>query len=373
MTEIYLIRHAQAEGNLYRMMQGHWDGDVTAMGCRQIDALAQRFRDVRIDALYSSDLYRTRLTASAITRYHPVDMVLCKELREINVGPWETLFFANVFHDEPEQAGYFIHDPEKWHIDGAETYRQVGDRAYDFLEKLAREHQGQSLAVVSHGVTIRCLLSRICGINLQDTKKLPICRNTAVSKLSWQEGGFRAEYINDYSHILHLGDSGWTKGADLRHQAIDPEAEREYYESCYAGAWQAAHGSLEGYSPLPYLSSAIEHHRQNSQAVMKFFDRERPAGLLDLDTARGAHAGYGWISLIYLEEDYRNKGYGIQLLARAIWLYSRLGRKRLRLHAAADNGQALAFYRAHGFKELAREEGGRLLLMERSLERSRDV
>ena len=29
MTEIYIIRHAQAEGNLYRMMQGNWDGDVT--------------------------------------------------------------------------------------------------------------------------------------------------------------------------------------------------------------------------------------------------------------------------------------------------------------------------------------------------------
>ena len=66
MTEIYLIRHAQAEGNSYRSMQGHWDGDVTPMGRRQIALLAERFRDVKVDALYSSDLYRTRLTAAAI-------------------------------------------------------------------------------------------------------------------------------------------------------------------------------------------------------------------------------------------------------------------------------------------------------------------
>ena len=26
MTKIYLIRHAEAEGNLYRRIQGHWDG-----------------------------------------------------------------------------------------------------------------------------------------------------------------------------------------------------------------------------------------------------------------------------------------------------------------------------------------------------------
>ncbi len=44
MTKIYLIRHAEAEGNLYRRIQGHWDGSITALGLQQIDALAQRFR-----------------------------------------------------------------------------------------------------------------------------------------------------------------------------------------------------------------------------------------------------------------------------------------------------------------------------------------
>ena len=51
MTEIYLIRHTQAEGNLYRVMQGHWDGGVTELGLRQIDLLAERFKNIHIDAL----------------------------------------------------------------------------------------------------------------------------------------------------------------------------------------------------------------------------------------------------------------------------------------------------------------------------------
>lgn len=49
MTKIYLIRHAEAEGNLYRRIQGHWDGSITALGLQQIDALAQRFRISRRD------------------------------------------------------------------------------------------------------------------------------------------------------------------------------------------------------------------------------------------------------------------------------------------------------------------------------------
>ena len=60
MTKIYLIRHAEAEGNLYRRIQGRWDGSITPLGLQQIDALAQRFRREHIDALSCSDLSRAR-------------------------------------------------------------------------------------------------------------------------------------------------------------------------------------------------------------------------------------------------------------------------------------------------------------------------
>ncbi|MCM1149955.1 MAG: histidine phosphatase family protein, partial [Butyricicoccus sp.] len=41
MTKIYLIRHAEAEGNIYRRAHGWYDGRVSAKGRRQIDALAE--------------------------------------------------------------------------------------------------------------------------------------------------------------------------------------------------------------------------------------------------------------------------------------------------------------------------------------------
>ena len=47
MTRIYLVRHAEAEGNLYRIAHGHEEGLITDYrGPRQIRALAQRFRDI---------------------------------------------------------------------------------------------------------------------------------------------------------------------------------------------------------------------------------------------------------------------------------------------------------------------------------------
>ncbi len=57
MTRLYLIRHAEAEGNLYRVAHGHCNGLITNYrGYQQIDALRERFRKVDIDAVYSSDL-----------------------------------------------------------------------------------------------------------------------------------------------------------------------------------------------------------------------------------------------------------------------------------------------------------------------------
>ena len=45
MTTIYLIRHAEAEGNLYRRAHGWYNSTITDRGYRQIAALAKRFAD----------------------------------------------------------------------------------------------------------------------------------------------------------------------------------------------------------------------------------------------------------------------------------------------------------------------------------------
>ena len=66
MTKLYLIRHIQAEGNLFRLMQGYWDGVPTALGLRQARHLAARFAAVPLDAVYASDLVRARMIYATI-------------------------------------------------------------------------------------------------------------------------------------------------------------------------------------------------------------------------------------------------------------------------------------------------------------------
>lgn len=369
MTEIYLIRHAQAEGNLYKMMQGHWDGDVTALGRKQIEALSRRFESVHIDAVYSSDLRRTCLTAEAVSKPKGLEIITDARLREINVGPWETGFFADLRHAHPELMRRFILDPDNWELPGAETYAQVQARAYEAISEIAAKHEGDSIAMASHGITIRSFLSKVCGIPLTDVKRLPIFGNTAVTRLIYENGAFTVDYMNDGSHLDEMTAPSWNKAPDLRGESFDPASDKDYYCACYADAWRAAHGSLEGFTPGPYYRSALEHYAADGNAVIKIYEDEEPAGLIDLDTLRGAGAGYGWVSLIYLKEQYRHRGCGVQLLARAMVHYLALGRRSLRLHVAEDNTEALEFYKRWGFRELSGEYNslGRLILMEKEL------
>ena len=78
---------------------------------------------------------------------------------------------------------------------------------------------------------------------------------------------------------------------------------------------------------------------------------------------------------LFVEPEYRGKGYGSQLLGRAVALYSRLGRHSLRLLTASSNTAALKFYERLGFSCVSTESGasGPLFLMEKKLEAVSDV
>ena len=213
------------------------------------------------------------------------------------------------------------------------------------------------------------MFTGILGLRINDVDTVPIFNNTGVARLFYENGKFTAQYINDYSHLEGLPPSAHGNVRPLWHKFIDPREQREFYLDCYRSAWLAAHGSTKGFSGESYYASAIEHYKADPQSIYMIYEGENPAGILELDTLRGAHAGYGWVSLFYLKPEYRRQGLGIQLLGRAVMKYQAMGRRTLRLHVSDDNIAALAFYRKYGFKELSCEPGvgSTLYLMERAL------
>ena len=155
MTTIYLIRHAEAEGNVFRRIHGQYDSCVTPNGRRQIAALAQRFAGIPVDAVYASDLKRTCLTATAIYRQKGLPLHRDARFREVGLGPWEDTPFGELERRYPAQLHAFSHDSYHWYVEGAECFLQYAHRFLAGLNDVVRRHEGQSIAIFSHGMVLR--------------------------------------------------------------------------------------------------------------------------------------------------------------------------------------------------------------------------
>ena len=151
MTTLYLIRHAEAEGNLYRRIHGWYDALVTPNGLRQIEALEGRFAGVPVDAVYSSDLYRTKTTAKAV--YLPKGLSLHTDpgLREVHMGDWEDRPWGEIRETDGERLTLFNRSDPSWRAPSGESLGQVGERMERTIRAIAQKHPDQTVALFSHG------------------------------------------------------------------------------------------------------------------------------------------------------------------------------------------------------------------------------
>ncbi len=355
MTIIYLIRHAEAEGNLYRRCQGHYNSLVTDNGYRQIEALARRFVGVSVDAVYSSDLFRTMTTARAIYQPRRLPLRTDVRLREVGVGIWEDTPWGNLDREDHNRLAAFTACADTWSVPGGETYPQVRARMCRALEEIAAQHPNQTVAVVSHGSAIRTVLAQLLQLPMPE---VPHCDNTAVACLQVEDGVFSVLYHGDNSHLsdeisTFARQSWWRKSAppdtQMWFRPMDVQQEAELYLRCREEAWLHIHKTMEHYDGAKFLRDAIAHSAYDSRAVMIGMLGEEMAGLIQMDFQKDAERGIGGIPFCYMTPTFRCRKLGAQLLGQAISTYRQLGRSWLRLRCAPDNAAAQYFYRKYGF------------------------
>ena len=200
MTTVYFIRHAQAEGNLHHQVQGTAEREVTALGREQIAALRKRFATIPVDAVYSSDLRRAIETAEAVSESEKLPIRIERAFREIDFGDWEGREMSEIAQSDAAQFDAFLHHMERWHVEGGETPQQVLDRFLPALEKVVKENEGRTVAIVSHGYALRIVLAHLRGLSLKEIGDFVPCVNTAVSKVTWEGDVPTVVYQDDGSH-----------------------------------------------------------------------------------------------------------------------------------------------------------------------------
>lgn len=202
MTYIYLIRHCEAIGNQKRLFQGSTDCDISENGQKQLEFLAKRFENIKIDAVFSSPLIRAQKTAHAIADFKNLAITTRPDLVEIHGGVVEGRPFQEAFNSIPGLADAWNNHPQDFSPQGGEPMRHGYERIYKEILELAENNKEKTIAVTTHGGVLRCLLCRIFYNDINRLKDVPWCENTAVTLLKIDsENKIGVEFFNDYSHV----------------------------------------------------------------------------------------------------------------------------------------------------------------------------
>ena len=220
--------------------------------------------------------------------------------REVGVGIWEDVPFGylNTYHGL--KMTQFGRDPVNWTVQGSESFRQYTKRFLESMESAARRHAGGSIAIVSHSVVMRGVLS----VLFPDTV-IPRSCNTSVSCLQYHDDGtYTASYFSDSSHL-------------------DPALIINTRQK-----WWQQHGA-QGDDTFWYRKGKTDLDdldAPDSEIIFTVMEAERPVGLICLSDVDEATGRLDYMGLV---EPYRGFDLSIQLLGQAVFTMRAMGKGRM--------------------------------------------
>ncbi len=324
MTTVYLVRHAEAEGNTYRRIHGQYNSLITENGDRQIEALRSRFEHIPIDVCLSSDLFRTCRTAQSVYLAKKMPLFPDKRFRETNVGCWEDTPFGWLERYEKRDMDRFNYEEKIWHVAGSETWQAYTSRFLQGLNEISARYDGKTIVIFTHACVLRGVQKRILG-----TDDLPFCENTAVSRLRWNDGEITFELLNDASHLTP--DISTAKRQSRLKQGATDRADFSLW-------FRQTEAALETYA-------AMLRGKTVGELVLGKSERE----------------DVGVIEELALDEGFRGRRFGQQLLGQAVCTLRKRGAKRLFVTVPEKNADAEHFFLENGFVFAENTETGVLL------------
>jgi broad specificity phosphatase PhoE len=166
MSNLLFIRHAETD--MSGTFCGHSDPPVNLRGRRQIAALIANLRMKPIEAVYSSDLQRAILTASAIAAAHDVPILINSQLREIYFGGWEGSTWDEINQRDSTFAQLWIEQHPNLAPLGGEPFADFQARVLTQIASLAEDTEYEDVAVVTHAGVMRVVLCSLCRLSEQE-------------------------------------------------------------------------------------------------------------------------------------------------------------------------------------------------------------
>ncbi|MHA1602277.1 MAG: histidine phosphatase family protein [Promethearchaeota archaeon] len=203
MFNLFLVRHGETKWNLKHRMQGWYDAPLTQKGKKMAKEVGKEISAISFDKIYSSTSGRAVYTASIIydsmlrnqqindTREEDcehnssnIQIITDPLLREIKLGIWEGKYLEDIKKSYGDRFKKFWDVPNDFRLEGAESFREVQERAIKFLQKIVKIHSSQenlNILIISHTVWIKTALLFFGKRNLSEIWKMKYISPCSVS------------------------------------------------------------------------------------------------------------------------------------------------------------------------------------------------
>lgn len=199
-TTLIIIRHGETIWNREHRIQGHLDSALTPEGIAQAEACAVRLAEEPIDAVVASDLKRVRHTAEILLAARALPIAFDAALRERCFGIGEGMTYAEMDGKYPQmfaQAG--LVDSE-FTLPNGETRAAFHTRVRDAITRLAKEHEGKHVLVVTHGGVLGVIYRWLNNLPLASSLRVAI-PNVAYNRICVRPDCWSIDVWADTSHL----------------------------------------------------------------------------------------------------------------------------------------------------------------------------
>lgn len=196
-----IVRHGETSANTGGVWHGSLDTLLTPRGERQAERVALHVARTRGDAtaLYASPLARAQRTAAPIAERLRVELRADAELSEYDLGAWEGRSYAELVR-EHRLFERMSQDPD-WRPGGGESARGVATRIAGALRRIAEQHRGERVIVVTHGGALTLGLGLLLDQDPSAWRR--VMDNAAVSELELEPQP-RLLRFNETLHLAGL-------------------------------------------------------------------------------------------------------------------------------------------------------------------------
>ena len=205
MLRVYIIRHAQTSWNQDRRIQGgNSDTILNDEGARQCQCLAERLKEEKVTAVYSSPLSRAMSTARVIADCHGLPVTAEPDLREIDCGTMEGVPITEIGKRlqqlvKMDKEGDFL-----FKACGGESLDELQKRAWGAILRMAEKHKDEkdgNIVVVTHYFVISAIICAVLNLPATQLGRFRI-GETSVNIISFDErfGPFLSLF-NDRCHL----------------------------------------------------------------------------------------------------------------------------------------------------------------------------